>query len=131
MKVLDNADTVDKVFWALNLYKYGATPKEYWKDIISSIIEGFYVINTPKDLLQKINSAREKLYDLYITNIDAVVILKELMLKILTKEDDIKIKKQIVELTAKYEFRLCQGKRHILHLEAYLVEFVKIKQTNK
>ena len=42
------------------------------------------------------------------------------MNKLLLKVDSLDIKSKIIEVSSAYEYRLTMGKRHIIHLEAYV-----------
>ena len=55
------------------------------------------------------------------------------MNKLLLKVESLDIKSKIVEVSSAYEFRLTLGKRHIIHLEAYINTIIYILniKTNK
>ena len=48
------------------------------------------------------------------------------MKKLLQSTDDIILKTKIVETTTKFEFRLTNGTRHIMHWEAYVISLLQI-----
>ena len=69
---------------------------------------------------------RELFYILFITNIPTHTIIIYIMKKLLQSTDDIILKTKIVETTTKFELRLTNGTRHIMHWEAYVISLLQI-----
>jgi len=84
-----------------------------------------------KDLSEVIKSLREILYILFITNIDFHLVISKLMLLFIEKIDCIKLRYMIIETTSTFEFRVSQGTRHIIHMEAYLIKIIQLLNTNQ
>lgn len=119
---------INKVFWLLELLKYKIPNKAEWSDLIEIIVNEIlnkknYNIKKMPDLIKNM---RELLYQLFITNIDFNTIILSIMNNIKTKIDDNIIKYKIIEETSKFENRIAQGTRHIVHLEAYLIKLIQI-----
>lgn len=119
---------INKVFWLLELLKYKIPNKAEWFDLIEIIVNEIlnkknYNIKKIPDLIKNM---RELLYQLFITNIDFNTIILSIMNNIKTKIDDNIIKYKIIEETSKFENRIAQGTRHIVHLEAYLIKLIQI-----
>ena len=81
---------------------------------------------TTKKLPDLIKEIRDLLYQLFITNIDFNIIIKEIMNSLKKRILDNTIKYKIIEETSKFENRISQGTRHIIHLEAYLIKVIQI-----
>ena len=102
-----------------------------WEDIIDNMSK--IIIDTSKQLnkgLKKIKvfyrKLRELFYVLFITNIPTHTIIISIMKKLLQSTDDIILKNKIVETTTKFELRLTNGTRHIMHWEAYVISLLQI-----
>ena len=72
---------------------------------------------------QKLQAAREKLYELLVNCIPADVILKTLVRELMKNLDD-ELKKEIIEAAAFYEHRIALGSKEIFHLEAFIAKFM-------
>ena len=72
---------------------------------------------------QKLQAAREKLYELLVNCIPADVILKTLVRELIKNLDD-ELKKEIIEAAAFYEHRIALGSKEIFHLEAFIAKFM-------
>jgi replication factor C subunit 3/5 len=124
-------NNINKLFWYLELKKYKVLVEHSWHDMIDIITDN--VLNkknyTIKKLPDVIKELRDLLYQLFITNIDFHTIIKEIMNSIkqkLTYDDMTKKLYYIIEETSKFENRISQGTRHIVHLEAYLIKLIQI-----
>ena len=53
------------------------------------------------------------------------------MICLIEKIDDIKLKHDIIEIISKYELRISQGTRHIVHLEAMMVDILTFLYQSK
>ena len=119
---------INKLFWYLELLKYKIPYGVTWHNTINIIVEE--ILNksnySTKNFAGMIKTIRELLYQLFITNIDFHVIIKEIMISLKNNISSDDIKYQIIEETSKFENRISQGTRHIVHLEAYLIKIIKI-----
>ena len=111
--------------------KYKVPVEHSWHDMIDIITDN--VLNkknyTIKKLPDVIKELRDLLYQLFITNIDFHTIIKEIMNSIknkLTYDNMTQKLYYIIEETSKFENRISQGTRHIVHLEAYLIKLIQI-----
>lgn len=71
---------------------------------------------------------RGKLYELLVSCVPPEVILRSLSGELLKKIDD-ELKRQTVEIAARYEWRLQQGQKAIFHLEAFVAKFMSVYKT--
>jgi replication factor C subunit 3/5 len=119
---------INKVFWLLELLKYNIPNKDDWSDLIEIIVNE--ILNKKnyniKKMPELIKNMRDLLYQLFITNIDFNTIILSIMNNIKYKINDNIIKYKIIEETSKFENRIAQGTRHIVHLEAYLIKLIQI-----
>lgn len=74
---------------------------------------------------QRLQGAREKLYELLVNCIPASTILKHLVQELLKNLDD-SLKVQVVEWAAFYEHRIAMGSKEIFHLEAFVAKYMAI-----
>lgn len=74
---------------------------------------------------QRLQGAREKLYELLVNCIPASTILKHLVQELLKNLDD-SLKLQVVEWAAFYEHRIALGSKEIFHLEAFVAKYMAI-----
>lgn len=121
-------NNINKLYGYLELKKFKVPFTPSWSRIISIIVDEVlnkknYNIKKLPDLIKNI---RDLLYQLFITNIDFHIIIKEIMNDMKSKISDNELKYKIIEETSKYENRISQGTRHIIHLEAYLIKIIQI-----
>ena len=102
-----------------------------WEGIIDEMAR--LILDTSKQLkkgLKKIQGfyrkSREFFYILFITNIPTYTIIISIIKKLLSYTDNIYIKNKILETTSKFEFRLTNGTRHIMHWEAYIISLLQL-----
>ncbi len=124
-------NNINKMFWYLELKRYKVPVEHSWHDMIDIITDN--VLNkknyTIKKLPDVIKELRDILYQLFITNIDFHTIIKEIMNNIKNKLTNYNMTHKlyyIIEETSKFENRISQGTRHIVHLEAYLIKLIQI-----
>ena len=77
-----------------------------------------------------IENTRNMLYQLFITNIDFHTVIKTIMIEIKKRINDNKFIYSVVCETSKFENRICQGTRHIIHLEAYIIKLIDLYYKN-
>lgn len=126
--VKNSNNNINKLYGYLEHKKFNVPYTESWEKNIKVIVNEIlnksnYNVKILPDLIKQI---RELLYELFITNIDFHIIINEIMNTIKSKISDNKIKYKIIEETSKYENRLCQGTRYIIHLEAYIIKIIQI-----
>ncbi len=125
--ILDNCESkVNNAIWLLEMKKYNVPNTHSWKLVIDKMVNSLIEIEdmNNKVISEFIKKTREYFYILFITNIDVKKILKNLMICIIEKIDDIKLKHEIIEIISKYELRISQGTRHIVHLEAMMLDIL-------
>ena len=76
--------------------------------------------------IQQIQGIRNKLYELLIHLIPTEVIFRQLV-EGLTNDSSTVLRNGIIEAAAKYEHRARQGSKPIYHLEAFVVEFLNVR----
>jgi replication factor C subunit 3/5 len=124
---------INKLYGYLEHKKFNVPYNKSWDKNIKVIVDEIldksnYNVKVLPELIKQI---RELLYQLFITNIDFHIIIKEIMNTIKLKINDNEIRYQIIEETSKYENRICQGTRYIIHLEAYLIKVIQIINSHK
>ena len=132
--ILDNCESkVNNAIWLLEMKKYNVPNNHSWKLVIDKMVNTLIEIEelNNKTMIDFIKKLREYFYILFITNIDVKKILKNLMICLIKKIDDIKLKHDIIEIISKYELRISQGTRHIVHLEAMMVDILTFLYQSK
>ncbi len=126
IKKSDN--NINKLLWYLELIKYKIPLGNTWNNTINIIVDEILNRNNynTKNFANMIKTIRELLYQLFITNIDFNIIIKEIMIKLKDNISSNEFKSQIIEETSKFENRISRGTRHIVHLEAYVIKIIKI-----
>ena len=132
--IIEKCDNhIEKAIWLLQLHVMKIPYIVNWLLYIQKIVDLVSKINLKmkkKPYLESLAKIRNLLYNVFITNIDPQVIIKEIMNCLLLKTNNIELKAKIIEATSEFEFRLSSGKRHVLHLEAYihsLIYLINIK----
>lgn len=132
--ILNSDNRINNAIWLLEMYKYNIIYEKNWEIVINDIIE--LILNNKltnsKELFNTMKKIREKFYILFITNIPTQLIIRNIMIKILNKIDNLKIlindklklKHNIIEIISTYENRLNQGTRHIIHIEALISKLI-------
>jgi replication factor C subunit 3/5 len=95
--------------------------KTDWELYIRTLAEDVTREQTP----QRLQAAREKLYELLVSCIPATVILKALAVE-LTRNLDDALKAQVYYWAAFYEHRIASGSKEIFHLEAFLAKYMAL-----
>jgi replication factor C subunit 3/5 len=127
--ILKNCDSnINKAIWYLEYKKLGLENKNNnWENLIDEIsILLTNKIKKNSDINNIIVKCRKIFYILYITNIDLNLVISKLMEKLIELVDDNRVKYEIISLTSQYQFRMINGTRQIIHLEAYILNIVKI-----
>jgi len=127
--IKESDNQIGKAIWLLQLYKMKIPYHVYWTDYLDKIINIIFQINLKMKKTKYFNCVtkiRHLLYTIFITNIETQLIIKELMNRLLLKVDSLDTKSKIIEISSAYELRLTLGKRHIIHLEAYVNTIIYI-----
>jgi replication factor C subunit 3/5 len=95
--------------------------KPDWELYIRTLAEDVTREQTP----QRLQAAREKLYELLVSCIPASIILKTLVVE-LTRNLDDALKAQVYHWAAFYEHRIACGSKEIFHLEAFLAKYMAL-----
>ncbi|AYV79796.1 MAG: replication factor C small subunit, partial [Faunusvirus sp.] len=114
---------IKKMFWLLEMKFYNIGQgvgidnyKQKIVNIVKFMINGINKTVTEQHFVR----IRDELYNIFITNINSTTIIRDLLKEILRKTPGDFPKFELVELTSKYENRISQGKRSVLHIEAYI-----------
>ncbi|VVU94849.1 DNA polymerase III, delta subunit [seawater metagenome] len=135
--IINKADNhIEKAIWLLQLHTMSIPYIVNWHVYMDKIIDIILKINLKmkkRPYLENLAKIRNLLYNIFITNIEPQTIIREIMNRIVAKINSIELKAKIIESTSEFEFRLSSGKRHVLHLEAYvhsIVYLLNIKDTS-
>jgi replication factor C subunit 3/5 len=126
--IKNSNNKINRAIWLLEMYTYNINYKDNWEDIIDNIINFIIDVNnyTNKNLLSLIKNIRDQFYILFITNISTSKIIKYMMNKLLKLTNDIDLRYNIINLTSIFENRIHQGTRHIIHIEAYVLQLINL-----
>jgi len=116
------------ILWKLDLYKYcNKVQNEYQIALLLLINE---IITTGN-----IHTIRDYIYKMLITNISSNIIIKDVLNIILLKINDYpnsaEIATKIIEYASEFEYRLCKGRRDIIHIEAFMMNIINTLQEYK
>ena len=111
------------ILWKLDLYKYcGKIQNGYQKSLINLINE----ILIGND----IQTIRDYIYKMMITNISSNIIIKDILNIILEKVDNFKNPKEksleIINYASEFEYKLSKGRRDIIHIEAFIMNVIDV-----
>jgi replication factor C subunit 3/5 len=117
---------INTAIWLLELKKYGLPYEKNWDNLSEEIVS---IILNKKNYninkcLSSIKRVREIFYNLFITNIPTQTIIRTIMIKILKRVNDLKLKVNITEITSIFELRLSLGTRSIIHFETYIIRLI-------
>lgn len=124
LKKSDN--NINNAIWLLEMHKYGISYDKNWEQVIDNIIDMILKSNLKNNnkLYSIMKKIREQFYILFITNIPTQIIIRKMMVKLINKTDNLKLKYNIIDITSIFEQRLSQGTRHIIHIEAYIARLI-------
>ncbi len=125
-------NNINKAVGLLELISYNIPLDGMWYNIIKMLVDMIMdESHYKKDgIYDMIGNARIMLYQLFITNIDFHTVIKSIMQEIKKRINDNKFIYMIVCETSKFENRICQGTRHIIHLEAYIIKLIDLYYKN-
>jgi replication factor C subunit 3/5 len=129
--IIKSDNKVNHAIWLLEMYKYGITYDKNWEQVIDNIVDMILEpnIQNNKKLYSVMKKIRDQFYVLFITNIPTQTIIRKIMVKLINKIDNLKLKYHIIDITSIFEQRLSQGTRHIIHMEAYVARLVYLFTT--
>lgn len=122
---------VNHAIWLLDMYRHGVSYEKNWEIVLDQIVNLILspTIKANKKLYSTIKKIREQFYVLFITNISTQTIIRKIMLRLISKINNLKLKYQIINITSIFEQRLSLGTRHIIHMEAYIVRLIYLFTT--
>jgi len=126
-EIIENCEyKINTAIWLLELKKYNLTYEKTWDHLCESIV--LMILNkknySNNKCLYVIKKCREIFYNLFITNISTQSIIRNIMIKLLNKVDNLTLKINIIEITSIFELRLSQGTRNIIHFESYCIRLI-------
>lgn len=132
--IIDNCESkVNNAIWLLEMKKYNVPNSHSWKKVIHNMVD-LLICNKElnyKSVSDFIKKLREYFYILFITNINVKKILTNIMIALIEKLNSITMKNEIIKIVSKYELRISQGTRYIVHLEAMMLEILCFMQKSK
>lgn len=113
---------IKQILWFLQMKKLGLKQTTLYDVSIKTIFDKLL----SKDL-EEILSIRILIYNIMITNIKGIQIMKDILKKILkSKKVNETCKLNVVEYAAKYSHNLTRCRREIIHLEPFIIGVMKI-----
>lgn len=131
-EIVNKSDNkVTHAIWLLEMCKYGIYYNKNWEHVIDNIVNMILEpdIKNNKKLYSVMKKIREQFYILFITNIPTQTIIRKIMIKLINKIDNLKLKYHVIDITSIFEQRLSQGTRHIIHIEAYITRLIYLFTT--
>jgi hypothetical protein len=127
-EIIDKSENnIKNMIWRIECVKNGIPYTSPWQEIVNEIID--LIIKDKQHSLKKMCKIRELLGLLFISNIDANLIL-EYMLKWFVKSiSDKKLLSSIIQEIAIYDKQLKNSTRYILHFEAFFNSIILILDT--
>jgi replication factor C subunit 3/5 len=132
--IIKSDNNINNAIWLLDMYKYNINYDNNWLETINDIVKNIINVNNKNNIYKNIKENREKFYLLFITNISTQLIIRTIYIKLLENinilnindDEKLNIKYNIINIISKYENRLNQGTRHIIHVEALIVELLNL-----
>lgn len=123
---------INKAIGILELISHNIILDGMWYKVIETIVDMLMDVQQySKDgIFTMIETIRSLLYQLFITNIDFHVVIKNIMYEIKRRVKNHNFMHLVVNETSIFENRLCQGTRHIIHLEAYIIKLIDLYYQN-
>lgn len=120
--IMDSNRHVKNMLWRIESHLHGIPYKCYWKNLIDEIINS--IINDKEKVLKNTNKFREYIGYLFISNMDANVLLEYILIKIVNSINDINLLSEITYEIAKYDKSLKNSTRYILHFESLFHQII-------
>lgn len=116
-----DVDTRDykELLWRLESARHGVGYFCWWKVNVDALAD--YIINKPFKTLKTICEVRDKLGQLFVSNIESQKVVYQLM-KVIFERVDVDLQKfaSIAEVFSRFDCRLRNATRYILHMEALI-----------
>ena len=123
--IKDNNYSLSKIISTLEASFVSGTYKKYYNEyefIINKIIK---TIEDKKST--DFNKLREYIYDITTKNIDKNIFFKDILHHFIKSDKyDNNIKADIISICAKYQHRFKKSYKEIVHIEAFLINIMKI-----
>jgi replication factor C subunit 3/5 len=123
--ITNSNGNLKKILWKLDLYKFtNRVNNGYEKSLVK-------LLDSIRD--NNIELIREYIYKMMITNIEAKVIIKDLLNIILTKyinNYSKEVIEKVIEIASFYEYRLNKGRRDIIHIESFVLGITNFLNKN-
>lgn len=113
-------NNIKKAIWLLELSLNSIDLNLTWKETISELIDIIVSVKKRNIIDFDIKNIRSKLYLIFITNLKGNDVLKELIKQLLIKIKNTKFQSEIINIGAKFQYRLSKGKRSVIHLESFI-----------
>jgi len=122
-KILNLSEgNIKKILWSLQMKKLGLTQTTSYDVSIKKIFDKLL-----SNDLEEILSIRILIYNIMITNITGIQIMRDVLKKILkSKKVNETCKLNVAEIAARYSHNLTRCRREIIHLEAFIVGVMDI-----
>lgn len=118
---------IKKALWCLQLYVIGCDYKTNYDNAIDRIIDLILKCN-----LKKIEVIRDIFFNIMITNISGIAILKDILYKLLNNHMLSKrCKINIAIKASEIEYNMLRGRRTIIHFDTFIVQVINIIQKSK
>jgi replication factor C subunit 3/5 len=113
---------IKRILWGLQMVKLGMKQTTLYDISIKSIFDKLI-----SNDLEEILSIRILIYNIMITNITGIQIMRDILKKILkSKKVNETCKLNVAEIAAKYSNNLTRCRREIIHLEAFIVGVMNV-----
>jgi replication factor C subunit 3/5 len=130
---------IRSAIWLLELHTRDINFDINWRKAITKIVNHIISCYKKNITAQVIMNMRKLLYEIFVTNVNIMDLIKEFTRQLLVKIDDITTDKndgdimkcRIINIVSKYEARVSNGKRQIIHLEAMILNTIKLIQPTK
>lgn len=125
--ILNKSNSINNLIWNIELEIKNIKYIDKTKHIITKIVN----ILIHKDSLNLLNDLQQLYYKLYTSNIKTEKILFDIMYNIIEiNSNNIDFCKQIINITSKYSKLLTQCTRHILYVQGYFFDIIKLIKIN-
>jgi replication factor C subunit 3/5 len=121
-KISMELDDFKKILWGLQMKKLDMKQTTLYETSIKDIFEKMLT----KDL-EEILAIRILIYNIMITNITGIQIMRDILKKILrSPKVNETCKLNVAEIAAKYSYNLTRCRREIIHLEAFIIGVMNV-----
>ena len=116
------AHDVKDILWNIDII----INKINYNDKVNDTINEIILLINNKNFIKNIYSVREKLYLLFITNIDFKNILYIFLFNLTKRINSNHIIYEISKLASETDLKLCLGKRVVIHFENFLFKIMDL-----